>query len=520
MKHGNNVVVACLTCVAMLTLAGCGESKQISEVKALAFSYPNSYVQDPNMTVDQALDTRNVCDSVKWSVQQTDRNQTFVEYDCNYKGTSDSAFLARDKTDVHSAGDVYQWTYGTDGQPELSAASFVIRYSNGSAKDFKVNPTALMQLAVNNKVSSFDEAWSELFNTPIPKKPAKDITDTTYGNKLSEIYPNEAPLKAATLAYVWRNASSLTAFGLDSLGYLKLEDSDQAFAVAFPVDPVDVQLAWKIDPSATKVGPEVPDDLHENKLFCLNDRCYDNAGKFVGKTTKDILAKETTAPAYYGKGIGSQLTTKTLGKNIALYMPGKTPLEAIHEALAMIHSTLTVTEVNSDGYPIYHVKCVQNSANPNKECFDDAGKLIGSEEDVAKQMFPVDGRDGNCSDGLVCIGDGNHNDGVIIGGGYSDQAARVLVQSSAPQDANALPPSLGQGLARAQGMPAQPTAQAPASTAGDDLPTGSQDWPTPTPCIKKLEDAYRKDRQAHGLDDTISMDQDNDLASTCKTMGQ
>ena len=59
-----------------------------------------------------------------------------------------------------------------------------------------------------------------------------------------------------------------------------------------------------------------------------------------------------------------------------------------------------------------------------------------------------------------------------------------------------------------------------ASTADSDLPTGSQDWPASTPCIKKLEDAYRKDRKAQGFDDSISMDQDNDFASTCKTVGQ
>ena len=89
------------------------------------------------------------------------------------------------------------------------------------------------------------------------------------------------------------------------------------------------------------------------------------------------------------------------------------------------------------------------------------------------------------------------------------------MQQPVQQDANAQPATLGQLVAQAT----QPNAPVSASTA-DPLPVGAEDWPTSTPCIKKLEDAYRKDRQAHGLDDTISMDQDNDFASTCKTVGQ
>jgi hypothetical protein len=65
-KRINYALLAFATFVAIFTLAGCGDNKQVAEVKALAFSYPNRFAQDPNLTVDQALDTRNVCDSVKW----------------------------------------------------------------------------------------------------------------------------------------------------------------------------------------------------------------------------------------------------------------------------------------------------------------------------------------------------------------------------------------------------------------------------------------------------------------------
>jgi len=489
----------------MAALTGCGDSKQVVEVKALPFG-------DANVTVDQALDTRKICDSVDWEVKQDDRNQTYVEYTCKYKGLSDSAFLARDKTtNAESAGDVYQWTYGPNGEPALTAAGFVIRYTNGSVKDFKVNPAAVMQLAVNNKVSSFDEAWSTFFNVPIPRKPAKDITDTTYGNKLTELYPGQDPLHAAAYAYLWKGASSsFNVIGIDSAGYATVEDSPEAKSLVFPVDPADVQIAWKVDPSTIPgAGANAPAGLQANKLFCLNDYCYDSIDKLVGKASPDVLAKETPAPAYYGKGVGSQLTTNTPGNAIGLFMPGKAPLQAIQDALAMLHSTLTVTNIDSRGYPIYQVKCVGG------QCMDGAGRPMGTETDVAKQMFPVNGSDMgtiSCSDGLLCI----DSFGNVVGRSYTSQAAQVLVQQSTQQDPSAQQPAAsGQAVAPAT----QPDTPANASTA-DPLPVGAEDWPTPTPCIKKLEDAYRKDRQAHGLDDTISMDQANDFASTCKTVGQ
>ena len=64
-------------------------------------------------------------------------------------------------------------------------------------------------------------------------------------------------------------------------------------------------------------------------------------------------------------------------------------------------------------------------------------------------------------------------------------------------------------------------APANASTADADLPTGAgNDWPTDTPCITKLRNAYVKDADAKGLDDAVSMDQANEWASTCKALGQ
>lgn len=295
MKHAN-VVLACLTCAAMLALAGCGESKQVAEVKALAFSYPDSSAEDPNLTVDQALDTRKLCDSVKWSTKTTDRNQVFVEYDCNYKGIVDSGFIERDKSDVASAGDIYQWTYGTDGQPALSAVAFVIRYTNGTSKNFKLDPTSIMRVAVDNQATSFDQAFSVLMDLPVPIKPASPFTDTTYGNTMTALYPGQSAMKAAALAFLWKGASkSFYIYRIDSLGYPAVEDTAEAKKLVFPVNPADVQYATKVDPASIPgFGANPPPQLVPNKLFCLNAFCYDNAGKLVGRAPASVLAKETT----------------------------------------------------------------------------------------------------------------------------------------------------------------------------------------------------------------------------------
>ena len=297
MKRIKYALLTFVTFAATLALAGCGDNKQVAEVKALAFSYPNRFAQDPNLTVDQALDTRNLCDSVKWLVKQTDRNQTFVEYTCDYKGVANSGFIERDKSDVDSAGDVYQWTYGTDGEPELNYVGVVLHYKNGTSKDFKYDATSIMRVAADNKATNFDQAWSVLRGQPIPIKPASPLTDTTYGNTLTALYPGQSAMKAAAYAYMWRGApSSFYIFGIDALGYPAVEDSAEARALVFPVNPADVQIAMKVDPSSISAfGANPPSQLQSNKLFCLNEMCYDNTGKLVGRAPASVLAQESAS---------------------------------------------------------------------------------------------------------------------------------------------------------------------------------------------------------------------------------
>ena len=187
MKRINYALLAFVTFAATLALAGCGDDKQVAEVKAMAFA-------DTNMTVDNALDTRKICDSVKWSVFQDDRKQTTVQYDCNYKGVDDSAFLQGELPKAVSAGDVWQWTYGADGTPSLTGVSMVVRHDDGSVHEVISGAGAgmvLSKLISSNTVEDYDHAFSIVSGRPIPLKyqePSSPIPGSTYGNKLAQFY--------------------------------------------------------------------------------------------------------------------------------------------------------------------------------------------------------------------------------------------------------------------------------------------------------------------------------------------
>jgi len=287
---------------AIVGLSGCTTDKHITEVKALAFSYPDNNTPDPNLTVDQALDYRKVCDSVKWKVDMTEQHQTFVEYHCDYKGVDDSVFGERDKSNLASAEDVYQWTYNVNGQPELSYAGFTIHFKNGTSKDFKLNTTYVMELASKNKATNFDEAFSYLTNESIPVKPAMPFTDTTYGNTLATYYPGRSAVDAANLAYQWRRVPLELngAVSVDELGYpgVSMRDESQLF----PVNPADVQFAKKVDTRYLDYNADLSSNnpheiirvlqLAPKKLFCLNNICYDRNAWGVGRAPESVLAQE------------------------------------------------------------------------------------------------------------------------------------------------------------------------------------------------------------------------------------
>lgn len=165
MKRSTVFPIAFAMLVATLTLMGC-TNKRIAEVKALPFSYPSDLFQDPNMTVDQALDYRHVCDSVKWTIDQTEQHQNFVQYECIYKGFTPAKESIAQVAKIPGAGyrnqigDIYQWVYGADGQPTLTYVAIRSYYSNGTTKDrsysgYDNTVSSFMQLAVQNRAQNY-----------------------------------------------------------------------------------------------------------------------------------------------------------------------------------------------------------------------------------------------------------------------------------------------------------------------------------------------------------------------------
>jgi hypothetical protein len=186
---GATALCALIVVAAVVGLAGCTD-KHVTEVKALPFSYPSENVPDPNMTVDQALDYRKICDSIKWKVDETEQHQTFVQYTCTYKGVEDSAFIAASRA-LHptygytkGVSDIYQWVYGADGKPQFQYVALQYHYSDGTVKNvtspeigggLSINEdvwaTALMQQAVKNADMDYDHFRSALYGIRIPPKP-------------------------------------------------------------------------------------------------------------------------------------------------------------------------------------------------------------------------------------------------------------------------------------------------------------------------------------------------------------
>lgn len=456
-KSAGTTVLALAAITGIISLAGCAQDKHLNEVKELAFIYPDPSIPDPKLTVDQALDYRKVCGSTKWKVDMTDQHQTFVEYRCDYKGVGDSMFVARDKSDVASAGDVYQWTYGTNGQPELSYIGFIINFKNGTSKDLTTLPAIrVMELASENKATNFDEAFSYLTNTRIPVKPTSPLKDTTYGNTLAANYPGHTEAEAISLAYQWKNFPiGPGPLRLDSLGYPDSTFDGVKLSEIFPVNPTDVQFAKKIEDT----GNDYKQDLSSNnpfalvkvlqlppdKLFCLSDRCYDNNAWFVGRAPEAVLIQErgigewvtislpteseanaaTMQPKDVGDSVVAALegaptkdphesahgnnmpatdapftdpTVSTYGNAVRSLFPNEEPQLAAQDALnkAIPDSNLKVIDVNQQGYPVYGMEC-----EANDQCINDGGLSLGSPAEAALQMFAVSPADVG-KYGIVC----------------------------------------------------------------------------------------------------------------------
>lgn len=88
------------------------------------------------------------------------------------------------------------------------------------------------------------------------------------------------------------------------------------------------------------------------------------------------------------QGGSSKVTTNTYGNVVASFYPGKSPLDAIDDALVSIHSELTVLDMAPSGYPEYQIECESNG-----QCVGGTGTPMGTASEVAKEMFPVNSAD-------------------------------------------------------------------------------------------------------------------------------
>ncbi|MEW9623208.1 hypothetical protein [Rhodanobacter geophilus] len=449
--------------LGLLALTGCAPDKHIAEVKALPFSYPSENVQDPNMTVDQALDYRNVCDSVKWKIDETEQHQTFVQYDCTYKGVKDSMFIARDITNSPSnnpavaVGETYQWIFGSDGKPSLTYIALHYRYANGNSKDVsRLNLgggayidgapwyTAVMQMAVENKVADYDHVLSHLYGWRIPVKPAKPFTDTTYGNTLTAYYPGHNAAQAASLAYQWKRAPIEGVFSIGVAGYPIVSINDRFVDQLFPVNPADVQFAKKIDTSYTDTAVDNLSSnnpyeiirllqLAPNKLFCLSNRCYDRNAQTVGRAPESVLAQE-------------------VGFNKWAQISGAASASKSEKETANTPDALAVAMASTAMTPPTPAPQVAQAVQPTPVA------------PVTQQVV--------------------------------NSATATLT-----------------GASQSHG---QPVADA-AVHSGDVGPDG---WPKMTPCIQKLQDKFTADQQKQNADTSTSLEQMQEWASVCKSLGQ
>lgn len=102
-----------------------------------------------------------------------------------------------------------------------------------------------------------------------------------------------------------------------------------------------------------------------------------------------------------------KLTKSTYGNLVASFYPGKSPLDAIDDALVSIHSELTVLDIAPSGYPEYQVEC-----ESNEQCVSGTGTPMGTASDVAKEMLPVNPADvgqGGITCGQYICNDGKGN---------------------------------------------------------------------------------------------------------------
>lgn len=529
---------------AAITLTGCAPDKHITEVKALPFSYPSNDVQDPNLTVDQALDYRKVCDSVKWKVDMTEQHQKFVEYQCDYKDVDHSTFLADavlkakvergDKANgediVHlvHAGDVYQWTYGPNGSPALSYVAMRLHYSNGTSKDisqtYASSATAFMQLAVQNTATDYDSINAQFTGKPIPPMPTP-ATEAALRQAYAEAHPRK--LSSGELVSLFSPkviGTSVTQyealvgkFAGKSVASNPLEDgtAEQTYKFADCFITVNsgqgkiLSVTVPLDGGCPVTDVDMPSYL-QGKQWDWNKLTVKDVSDLSGKIAGDqalscVTGLEVVQPACMRLG-GAQLTTTIRGSQADGLIDA-----AFTSRVGDYRSTLNEALLSLErdkGLKEEQVTPAMYNNDPDFMNSVIRQISVASVSTLTLQRGAVDGRnpDVQSSQSMAST--------------TAPSPAPQAEQSAKPTPAAPVTPQVVNSAVAALTGASQPQGQPIANTTVHSGDVGPDGWPKMTPCIQKLQDKFTADQQKQNADTSTSLEQMQEWADVCKSLGQ
>lgn len=506
---------------ATVGLTGCTD-KHITEVKALPFSYPDENVQDPNLMVDQALDYRKVCDSVKWKVDKTEQHQMFVEYQCDYKNVEHSAFVAndvlkakvergdkadgKDITHLVHAGDVYQWTYGPNGSPALSYVSLRLQYSNGASKDIPTygpsDVTRLMRAAAENNADDFDHIYAAATYTQIPPMPTAD-TEASLREEYKKLHPRI--LSATDLAQLF----SPKVIGLPVSQYESLVRKFAGESVkSYPLDDGTIEQIYEFTSCVIKantgqgkvLGVRVP----------LDGRCpvtdADMPSYLQGKQWdwSRLLAKNVT-------DLADQTTSHQSVSCVAAIDISQQPRTCLNHSAMW---TTTIGGSKADGFVSaafsVEVADMYQQLWSQRRNFDQRTSLKPEEVNSAAYskdpIFMKEAMEMFYGNLITSI--------TLQQGSLGGRIPHVHPSQSMASTAMTQPNPVSATA---------PATSAPTAVATDASKTGdvsSDGWPKMTPCIKTLQDKFMTDQEKQNADTSTSMEQMQEWADVCKSLGK
>lgn len=517
---GATALCALVGLAAVIGLTGCTSDKHITEVQALPFSYPSESVQDPNLTVDQALDYRKVCDSVKWKVDKTEQHQMFVEYQCDYKNVEHSAFVANDvlkakvergdradgKDIAHlvHAGDVYQWTYGPNGSPVLSYVSMHLQYSNGASKDIPTHGpsdvTRLMRAAAENNADDFDHIYAAATYTQIPPMPTA-ATEASLREEYDKLHPRI--LSATDLAQLFNPK----VIGLPASQYESLVTKFAGESVkSYPLDDGTVEQIYQFPSCVIKANTGQGKVLGVKVL--LNGSCpvtdADMPSYLQGKQWdwSRLSAKNVT-------DLAGQTTSDQSVSCAAEIDISQQPRTCLHHSATW---TTTIGGSQADGFvnAAFSVEDIYAALGYQRRNFDRRTSLKPEEvNSAAYSKDPMFMKEAMEMFGGYIITSMTLQQGSLGGHTPDAQPSQSMTSTTTP------PPAPAPTVTLAVAAPKAATIEA--SKSGEVGPDG---WPKMTPCIEKLQEKFTIDQQKQNADTSTSLEQMQEWADVCKSLGK